>query len=163
MKSISGSGLGSPHLRHIPIGPYATRLDSLGAPPPHLRTEVPEALEVFLRRRIPHGHTVNGMLRLMRHPEHMRAVWTHYEPTQIYGPTGHAIGGTAQMALSSSSTAAITATLSVTTTDRPEQPDGPLQVRRQRRCLRDSEHMSLLWARWSSWQTWDGATLRYAD
>ena len=35
----------------------------------------------------------------MRHQEFWRAVGTHYGPTRIYGPTGHAIGGTAQQAL----------------------------------------------------------------
>ena len=35
----------------------------------------------------------------MRHQELSRAVGTHYGPTRIYGPTGHAIGGTAQQAL----------------------------------------------------------------
>ncbi len=35
----------------------------------------------------------------MRHHELWRAVGSHYGPTQIYGPTGHAIGGTAQQAL----------------------------------------------------------------
>jgi len=40
-----------------------------------------------------------GVLRHMRHQELWRAVGTHYGPTRIYGPTGHAIGGTAQQAL----------------------------------------------------------------
>jgi hypothetical protein len=35
----------------------------------------------------------------MQHQELWRAVGTHYWPTRIYGPTGHAIGGTAQQAL----------------------------------------------------------------
>ena len=35
----------------------------------------------------------------MRHQERVQAVGTHYGPTRIYGPTGHAIGGTAQQAL----------------------------------------------------------------
>ena len=48
-----------------------------------------------------------GVLRHMRHQEHTRAVGTHYGPTRIIRPTGHAIGGTAQLALQSSSTAAI--------------------------------------------------------
>jgi len=39
------------------------------------------------------------VLRHMRHQELWRAVGTHYGPTRIYGPTGHAIGGTAQQAL----------------------------------------------------------------
>ena len=39
------------------------------------------------------------MMRHMRHQELWRAVGTHYGPTRIYGPTGHAIGGTAQQAL----------------------------------------------------------------
>ena len=47
------------------------------------------------------------MLHRMRHQEHWRAVGTHFGPTRIYGPTGHAIGGTAQLALRSSSAAAI--------------------------------------------------------
>ena len=37
--------------------------------------------------------------RHMRHQELWRAVGTHYGPTRIYGPTGHAIGGTAQQTL----------------------------------------------------------------
>jgi hypothetical protein len=40
-----------------------------------------------------------GVLRHMRHQELWRAVGTHYGPTRIYGPTGHAIGGTEQQAL----------------------------------------------------------------
>ncbi len=40
-----------------------------------------------------------SVLRYMRHQERVRAVGTHYGPTRIYGPTGHAIGGTAQQAL----------------------------------------------------------------
>ena len=36
------------------------------------------------------------LLRHMRHQEHMQAVGTHCGPTRIIGPTGHAIGGTAQ-------------------------------------------------------------------
>ncbi len=39
----------------------------------------------------------------------MRAVGTHYWPTRIYGPIGHAIGGTAQQALWSLTTVAIAA------------------------------------------------------
>ena len=35
----------------------------------------------------------------MRHQELVLAVGTHYGLTQIYGPTGHAIRGTAQQAL----------------------------------------------------------------
>jgi hypothetical protein len=35
----------------------------------------------------------------MRHQERVRAVGKHYWQTLIYGPTGHAIGGTAQQAL----------------------------------------------------------------
>ena len=50
-----------------------------------------------------------GVLRHMRHQERMRAVGTHYGPTRIYEPTGHTIGGTPQLALRSSSTAAIIA------------------------------------------------------
>ena len=49
------------------------------------------------------------MLRRTRHQEHWRAVETHFRPTRIYGPTCHAIGGTAQLALLSSSAAAIIA------------------------------------------------------
>jgi hypothetical protein len=37
----------------------------------------------------------------------MQAVGMHYWPTRIIGPTGYAIGGTAQQALQTSSTAAI--------------------------------------------------------
>ncbi len=40
-----------------------------------------------------------SVLRHMRHQELWRAVGTHYWPTRIYGPMGHAIGGTAQQAL----------------------------------------------------------------
>ena len=39
------------------------------------------------------------MLRHMRHQELWLAVGTHYGPTRIYGPTGHAIGGTTQQTL----------------------------------------------------------------
>jgi hypothetical protein len=46
------------------------------------------------------------VLRRTRHQEHWPAVGTHYGTTRIYGPKGHAIGGTA---LRSSSTAAIIA------------------------------------------------------
>ena len=42
-------------------------------------------------------------------PHIYTTVGTHYGLTQIYGPTGHAIGGTAQLALRSSSAAAIIA------------------------------------------------------
>ncbi len=35
----------------------------------------------------------------MLHQELWRAVGTHYGLTQIYGPTGHAIGGTAELLL----------------------------------------------------------------
>ena len=38
--------------------------------------------------------------------EHMQAVGTHYGPTRTIEPSGHAIGGTAQLALRSSSTTA---------------------------------------------------------
>jgi hypothetical protein len=50
-----------------------------------------------------------ALLRRMRHHERMRAVGTHYGPTRIYGPTGHAIGGTAQQPLRSLPTAATAA------------------------------------------------------
>ncbi len=40
-----------------------------------------------------------GVVRRMRHQEPMRAVGTHYGPTWIYGPTGHAIGGICIQAL----------------------------------------------------------------
>ena len=39
------------------------------------------------------------LLRRTRHQEHWQAVGTHYGPTRIYGPTGHAIGGATQLAL----------------------------------------------------------------
>ncbi len=42
-----------------------------------------------------------GVLRHMRQQELWRAVGTHYGPTRIYEPTGHAIGGTAQQAIRS--------------------------------------------------------------
>jgi len=63
------------------------------------------------------GHTVLGH---MRHQELWRAVGTHYGPTRIYGPTGHAIGGTAQQAFRSfyRSYRSRTSALSVTTTGR---------------------------------------------
>jgi hypothetical protein len=66
-----------------------------------------------------------GVLRHMRHQELWRAVGTHYGPTRIYGPTGHAIGGTAQQALRSfySSYHSQASALSVTTTGR-QRPVG---------------------------------------
>jgi hypothetical protein len=69
-----------------------------------------------------------GVVRRMRHQEPMRAVGTHYGPTRIYGPTGHAIGGTAQQALrifyrSYRSYRSRADTLSVTTTGPPELPE----------------------------------------
>jgi hypothetical protein len=61
-----------------------------------------------------------GVLRHMRHQELWRAVGTHYGPTRIYGPTGHAIGGTIQQALLSfyHSYRSQASALSVTTTGR---------------------------------------------
>jgi hypothetical protein len=61
-----------------------------------------------------------GVLRHMRHQELWRAVGTHYGPTRIYGPTGHAIGGTAQQTLRSfyRSYRSRASALSVTTTGR---------------------------------------------
>ncbi len=60
------------------------------------------------------------VLRQMRHQELWRAVGTHYGPTRIYGPTGHAIGGTAQQTLLSfyRSYRSRASAQSVTTTDR---------------------------------------------
>ncbi len=43
---------------------------------------------------------------MWRHMRRVRTVGTHYGSTRIYGPTGHAIGGTAQQALRSLPTAA---------------------------------------------------------
>ncbi len=63
-----------------------------------------------------------GVLRHMRHQELWRAVGTHYGPTRIYGPTGHAIGGTAQQALRSFYHSY--AALSVTTTGRQRSVGG---------------------------------------
>ncbi len=40
-----------------------------------------------------------GVLQHMQYQELWRAVRTHYGLTRIYGPTGHAIRGTAQQAL----------------------------------------------------------------
>ena len=56
----------------------------------------------------------------MRHQELWRAVGTYYGPTRICGPTGHAIGGTAQQALWSfyCSYRSRASALSVTTTGR---------------------------------------------
>ncbi len=66
-----------------------------------------------------------GVLRHMRHQELWRAARTHYGPTRIYGPTGHAIGWTAQQALRSvyHSYHSQASALSVTTTGR-QQPVG---------------------------------------
>jgi hypothetical protein len=47
------------------------------------------------------------LLSAEQNQKHMRAVGTHYWSTLIIGPTGHAIGGTAQLTLWRSSTAAI--------------------------------------------------------
>ena len=55
------------------------------------------------------GRIPGFMLRRMRHQEHWRAVGTHYGPARIYRPTVRAIEGTAQLALRSSSAAAIIA------------------------------------------------------
>ncbi len=49
----------------------------------------------------PSVNRVSELVRHMRHQELWRAVETHYGPTRIYGPTGHAIGGMAQQALRS--------------------------------------------------------------
>ena len=53
--------------------------------------------------------TTQSVLRRMRHQEHWQAVGAHHGPTRIYGPTVRAMGGTAQLALRSSSAAAIIA------------------------------------------------------
>ena len=99
-----------------------------------------------------------GVLRHMRHQG--RAVGTHYGPTRIYGPTGHAIGGTAQQTLRSfhRSYRSRASALSVTTTGRQRPvgvwtsppPLGPARLARvyygpadQQRC---------------SWRTRNGAT-----
>ncbi len=80
------------------------------------------------------------LLRHMRHQELWRAVGTRYGPTQIYGPTGHAIGGTAQQALRSFYRSYCSRALapSVTTTGRQRSvgvwtsppPPGPARLAR---------------------------------
>ena len=68
----------------------------------------------------------------------MRAVGTHcdYAPTRIIGPTDHAIGGAAQLALQIPSTAALSqvraAPLLVTNMGRVEQPGNEPRRRRSR-------------------------------
>ena len=59
-------------------------------------------------------------MRHMLHQELWRAVGMHYGPTRISGPTGHAIGGTAQQTLRSfyRSYRSRASALSVTTTGR---------------------------------------------
>jgi hypothetical protein len=59
----------------------------------------------------------------------MRAAGMHYGPTRIYGPTGHAIGGTALQALRSLTTAAMAA--------------GPRRYQRRLRAGRSSRKMDL--------------------
>ncbi len=49
-------------------------------------------------------------------------------PTRIYGPTGHAIGGTAQQALLSCCYHRRASPPSVTTTGRAEQPDSEVDL-----------------------------------
>ena len=91
----------------------------------------------------------------------MQAVGTHYGPTRIYGPTGHAIGGTAQQALRSSSAAAFTAA--------PTHYQSPLPARRSCPNMHLAAggggarvtRMSVVWAGWSRWRTRAGATARY--
>ena len=77
----------------------------------------------------------------MQHQERMRAVGTHYEPTQIIGPTDHVIEGTAQLwqELIYRCYRLLSAPLSVTTTGRAEQPeDGPRpQAPKQTTCFID--------------------------
>jgi hypothetical protein len=85
------------------------------------------------------------LLRRTRHQECRRAAGTHYGPTQIYRPTGHAIGGTACTACTSELVYRCyrlrAAPLSVKTTDRAEQPgDGPC---RRRRGPRDSHESAV--------------------
>jgi hypothetical protein len=97
-----------------------------------------------------------GVLRHMRHQELWRAVGTHYGQTQIYGPTGHAIGGTAQQALWSfyRSYRSQASALSVTTTGRQRPvgvwtsppPPGPCDSQESTTGLR------------CSWRTRTGAT-----
>jgi hypothetical protein len=66
-----------------------------------------------------------GVLRHMRHQERERVVGTHYGPTRIYGPTGHAIGGTAKQLANEgqSDTALRDRRLS----DRRERADAPVR------------------------------------
>ncbi len=71
-------------------------------------------------RSIQSGLPELALLRHMRHQELWRAVGTHYGPTRIYGPTGHAIEGTAQQTFRSFhlSYCSPASALSVTTTGR---------------------------------------------
>ena len=66
-----------------------------------------------------------GMFRRTRHQERWLAVGTHYGPTRIYGPTGHAIGGTAQLALRSPSAAAIILLNRIGSVFKPIEDDTP--------------------------------------
>jgi hypothetical protein len=98
-----------------------------------------------------------SLLRHMRHQERVRAVGTHYGPTRIYGPTGHAIGGT-----HSRHSGAYQPLLPP-----PGLSDdyGPAASCRRidlaAAAGARATRMSLLWAGWSSWRTRAGATPRY--
>ncbi len=86
-------------------------------------------------------------------------IHTRLKPrSRCYGPTGHAIGGTAQQALWSLPTCYLrrASTLSVTTTGRQRPAGGP---RRRRRSLRDSHESAV--GRRSSWRTRTGETPCY--
>jgi hypothetical protein len=54
-------------------------------------------VSLIVGRPVRPGDKKQWLLRRTRHQEHWLAVGTHYGPTRIYGPTGHAIGGTAQL------------------------------------------------------------------
>ncbi len=76
------------------------------------------------------------LLRHMQHQELWRAVGTHYGPTRIYGPTGHAIEGTAQQTLQSfyRSYRIRASALSVTTTGRQRSVGARTSPRRRSPC-----------------------------
>jgi hypothetical protein len=90
------------------------------------------------------GDPQGSLSHRMRRREHMRAVVRHYGPTRIYGPTRHAIGGTAQQALRSLPTAATAAGprhyQRRLRAGREQQEDGP---RRRRWGPRDSHESAV--------------------
>ncbi len=72
---------------------------------PYLATSLAQKEDKLALEMRPRGAALTspteGVLQHMLHQELWRAVGTQYGPTRIYGPTGHAIGGTAQQALQS--------------------------------------------------------------